>query len=394
MNNFQRDMIALIRSSITQDQVKISEDFDWDNAVKLAKRYQVMPLFYYGTINSVITVPNEINAVLEMNTFQSVAIDNRQSYELARVYEGFEKNGIEYMPLKGSILKSIYPKSEMRPMSDADILIKTNQYEKIKSVMTDLGFYEIKESDHELVWNKKGSLHLELHKYLIPSNNEDYYSYYGDGWKFAERVEGSYRYKFSDENLLIYIFTHFAKHYRNGEIILRNIIDLYLILKNNPEIKNCLYVYGELKKLKIYQFYTNIVSLIDVWFNGAQADTVTDFITDKIFNVLSVDKKDNFYLSTAVQEMQKSNSAKKAKRKKMWQAFLPKYTDMCIKYRFLRKFPVLLPVMWFVRLADAAIFKHKDVSNRVRKLNELNSDELNAYQAELELVGLKFNFKE
>ena len=68
-------------------------------------------------------------------------------------------------------------------MVDADVLVKTEQYPKIKNIMSSLGYCETKESDHEYIWDKKGFFHLELHKRLIPSNNEDYYSYYGDGWK-------------------------------------------------------------------------------------------------------------------------------------------------------------------------------------------------------------------
>lgn len=36
----------------------------------------------------------------------------------------FDAGGIDYMPLKGSILKDLYPRHEMRMMGDADILIR------------------------------------------------------------------------------------------------------------------------------------------------------------------------------------------------------------------------------------------------------------------------------
>jgi len=52
--------------------------------------------------------------------------------------------------------------------------------------MADLGYEELYESDHELVWNHD-LMRIELHKRLIPSYNKDYYQYYGDGWQLAKK---------------------------------------------------------------------------------------------------------------------------------------------------------------------------------------------------------------
>ena len=73
--------------------------------------------------------------------------------------------------LKGCNLKRLYPQPELRLMADADILIRMEQYDQIKSVMQSLGFACERESDHEFIWRTKG-LYLELHKRLLPSNPE------------------------------------------------------------------------------------------------------------------------------------------------------------------------------------------------------------------------------
>ena len=57
----------------------------------------------------------------------------------------------------------------MRTMGDADILIKTEQYERIVPIMNRLGYLPGVESNHECVWDKKNMLHVELHKMLIQS---------------------------------------------------------------------------------------------------------------------------------------------------------------------------------------------------------------------------------
>ena len=125
------------------------------------------------------------------------------------------------MLLKGTLLKEMYPKKELRAMGDADILIKTEQYDKIKPIMQGLGFEERTESDHELIW-RKPQLLLELHKKLIPSYNKDYYAYFGDGWQLGKPNSNfPHRFEMSDEDQMIYLFTHFAKHYRDAGIGIR-----------------------------------------------------------------------------------------------------------------------------------------------------------------------------
>ena len=394
MNSYQKSFVALILSALNEIPANIPNDFDWHKALKDAERHRVSPIIYYGAFNSKNAVPKEVYDILEMSAFKSLAIDQRQLFAVTQIFEAFEKNEIHYMPLKGCLLKKLYPKTDMRVMVDADVLVKTEQYPKIKNIMSSLGYCETKESDHEYIWDKKGFFHLELHKRLIPSNNEDYYSYYGDGWKFAKKTGETYRYRLSNEDMFVYVFTHFAKHYRNGEIVLRNIIDLYILLKNNPDIRHSEYIRGEIEKLGLDKFYLNILDLIDVWFNDSPENYVVDFITDNIFGENRDKSLDRFFISITVQEMQKNNSASKAKRNKVLRSLFPKYSDMKIKYRFLKQVPILLPFMWAVRLVDAALFRRRDVKVRMEKLKQLDPESLNTYQKELETVGLTFNFKE
>ena len=121
-----------------------------------------------------------------------------QMKAVEQLCEAFDAEGIAYMPLKGCLMKRLYPSPELRPMGDADILIRPEQYERIRLVVEKLGYDEQVESDHELIWHRK-DLNLELHKRLIPSYNRDYYRYFGDGWNLA-KVERGTRYMMTCED--------------------------------------------------------------------------------------------------------------------------------------------------------------------------------------------------
>ena len=168
MTDFQIGILKLVKSALTGESVSVPEDFDWEEALTTAKKHQIIPVIYYGAKYSSLTPPEDIMRILELATFKSVAFSQNQLYALDCIYKAFDENGIDYMPLKGACLKLIYPQPELRLMGDADILIRYEQYGKIRPIMTALGFNEVLESDHELVWDKKGILHAELHKRLIP----------------------------------------------------------------------------------------------------------------------------------------------------------------------------------------------------------------------------------
>ena len=60
--------------------------------------------------------------------------------ERVKILKRLESEKIWYMPLKGALLKNLYPKLGMRQMSDNDILCDSNYRARIKTIMLDMGF--------------------------------------------------------------------------------------------------------------------------------------------------------------------------------------------------------------------------------------------------------------
>ena len=386
MSETQIGIISLIKSAITGEKAVISKDFDWQNAIKAVKKHQIAPLIYYGIINSCIKVSEDLLSLLENTTCQCIALNHNQIFELENIYKAFNESGIEYMPLKGAVLKKLYPKPEMRVMGDGDILIKSEQYEIIREAMQSLGYTEFIESDHEFIWNKP-NIHIELHKRLIPSYNKDYYLYYGDGWKFAKPDAGSCC-KMSDEDTFVYIFTHYAKHYRDGGIGIRHITDLYVFLTSNPKLDKK-YIETELNKLGLLKFYKNTINTIDVWFNNKQANDISDFITDRIFESGSYGTYVSHILSGAVKS---SNFGKNAKFKKIFNLIFPPYKDMSRKYPVLKKIPLLLPFMWISRIINILFTKKYKIAEHRKELKYMSEENIAKYKKELNYVGIDLNF--
>ena len=153
-------------------------------------------------------------------------------------------------------------------MGDADILIRLEQYDRIRPILESQGFTEQTETDHELIWNDE-ELCLELHKHLIPSYNRDYYDYFGNGWQLAA-ADAHGRCAMDPEDTFIFLLVHFAKHYRDGGIGLRHITDLLVFRRAHPVMDEG-YIRTALERLELTEFYRHICRLLDYWFGELPA---------------------------------------------------------------------------------------------------------------------------
>jgi len=395
MNCFQTIVIALLKNALLPggDQTTIPDDFDGQAVLELGREHQILPLLYYGVENLRIKISEGVLTQMKQSVLINAVIDEKQRYEVAEITRAFDINRIDYVLLKGIVVKPLYPHAEMRPMGDADILIRKSQYGRIRPVMQMLGFHELKETDHEYIWNKGDALHLELHKQLISSQNEDFCAYFGDGWKLAKPQQGNpYCYVMDDEDVYVYMFTHFAKHYRASGIGIRHLVDLWVYLCAKPKM-NQERIHHALQELGLDVFYANVIRVIEVWFDGKTPDEVTDCITNKIFCSGSFGVQAMEVVFSAIRQSESVKSFKNARRKRLRQVLFPTWGKMCLKYKYLEKIPILLPVMWVFRIITAFTFRHGAVKMEREKLKILSVEVLDDYQNELKFVGLGFAFE-
>ncbi len=386
----QSGFLVLVKSAITNTKHDLPDGFDIERAFSDAKSHGIVSMIYYGAVNCGLDKKYDIVTKAVPSVYKDIAVCERQSAEVKRLIDAFDAAEIDYMPLKGTRMRGLYPKPEMRKMGDADILIKDTQYEKIRILMPELSYSQGYVSDHEYAWDKN-TLHVELHKRLIPSYNKDYYAYFGDGWQLGKiKSEKGTCYSMTDEDEMIYLFTHFAKHYRDAGIGVRHLVDLWVYRINHPELDES-YICEELKKLQLCEFYENILKTLEVWFNGRESDDKTDFITEVIFTSGEFGRSEAGMASAALKEMKDGSSALEVKVKRIGGAIFVRYDLMKDIYPVLKKAPVLLPVMWVVHFAKR-LAKRKNVVARVKKRLDVDTQKADKYQKTLNYVGLDFNF--
>lgn len=389
MTTAQLSVIALLKSAVTGQAQSLPKGFSLEQVVEQTKAHHISSMIYEGAVLCGVHPMEPAMQSLFRQYCKALQISERQLQELKSVFRAFDENGIDYMPLKGCRMKQLYPKPELRIMGDADVLIRLEQREKIAPLLRSMGFQEKNESDHEWIWTSDG-LFLELHKRLIPSYTKDFYAYFGEGWQLAKKEHGR-SHVMSAEDELVFLFTHFAKHYRDGGIGCRYVVDLWLYMRDNPDLDKA-YIYNCLETLKLSEFFDNICQLITVWFDGAEMDEKTDFISEFIFLSGSWGEGDSRVISRAIRDGKGPVLKQSGKLTYLCQLAFPSALTLQKKYKVLKKCPWMLPLVWIWRPFYKLLFERASLKKRQKTLQYVTTERIEDRRQALHYVGLDYNF--
>ena len=184
---------------------------------------------------------------------KNIILDTEREAVLAEL----EKAGIWYMPLKGSILKDLYPQTGMRQMCDVDILFDNNFTDDMLRIMDDLGYQKKKESfGHDIEFSKEPVSCFEMHIQLFGfSNMDNMNQYYSDVKSILHKDENNdFGYHFSLEDFYIFLIAHSYKHFSGGGNGLRSLTDTYVYLTHYRNELDMKYIQQECEKLDIAEF--------------------------------------------------------------------------------------------------------------------------------------------
>ncbi len=385
LNSQAKAIISLVNGGINGGKVCLEENVNLAEVLSFAKKHQMHGIILYGLLAAGYNSNEKVLSKFFSAAITETVIHEKQNAAITAIFNMFDNQGVTYMPLKGVLLKELYSKPEMRVMSDADILIKVEQYSKIKDIMQTLGYTEAYESDHEIVW-KNEMLTVEFHKHLMPSYNYEFYSYFKNAWEHAENVT-DYRYRLKPNDEFIFIFTHFAKHYRDGGIGIKHLIDLWLMLQKFDI--NETYVLNELEKISLNTFYLNIKKTLEYWFNNGIGDEITEHIINTMIKGGAYGLSDNKITARVALNTGKHNSRIVAILKMVF----PPVRVLALKYKFIKSAPILLPIAWVCRWANALFVNRTRLIRGAKYVKIASSTATIKHIEALKKVGIEYHLK-
>lgn len=385
MNTVHRGILTLVRSALTGEKLALPEGFTLEEADELIRKQSLLPMAYQGAYNCGIPADSEIMIRYQMEYYKKLIHSEEQMQSVGKIFAAFDENGIDYLPLKGSVIKGLYPKPEFRPMGDADILIRNEQYPEICRVMKSAGFREESQTDYDYHW-RNPSLMVELHKHLFSQNRTAFSLYFGDAWKRAQLTQG-HKYCMTPEDEYVYIFSHMAKHVQLGGIGARQLVDLYVYRRAHASLDEAK-IEAVMLQVHALEFYHNINRMLAVWFEEQPTDAVSDFITEFIFSSNNFGSLTNKMYAEEAWRFDKNEVVSNTKLKSTIRTIFPPLQYLQLSYKILNKVPILFPIFWVVRWIDVLINRKKNVGKRFSIIHGMTDDKVAEYDKMMRYMGI------
>lgn len=372
MNETENTVIYLCRCILNNKPIEQDKlaDIDLDALYRYTQYHLITALVCYALESTGIKDQRFIQ-VKEKAIRKNMLLDA----ERKRIQEFFDEKQIWNMPLKGVILKELYPKIGMRQMSDNDILFDAGKRSEVSSFMKKSGYHQKNGSnDHCDEWVKEPLFNYEMHLNLFEEGcNQVFHDYYRDVFnKLIRNDDKTYEYKFTDEDFYIYMTAHAYKHCNIGGSGIRTLMDYYVFLKAKSDTLNMDYISDELKKLEIEEFENKLRNTAIHIFSGETE------LTDEEAGTFEFMSRSGTYgnLTNTMKTMSRLLNADN-KTKYIFRRIFPNRAFYKRSFPIADKYPVLIPAVWTFRLFRAPFKRSEIIKAEIRAFNKIDNDFFN-----------------
>ncbi len=384
MTQSQQVLIGLLKKSLFNFEANIPDNVDWQEVLEEAIFQSVVP-FAYDATAGIENIPEEVLKKFKSHTVAVMFNNDKIVKAQGELCELFEKNDIKYAILKGLSIAKDYPKPDLRTLGDVDVLVRKNEYQKVKRFLIKNGYQLINNGDNHFHCTLKKSdvvfeLHFEmtdfpnLEKAVALKKQLDNALNQVKNVKFGNNEFESLSQLYQALSLLL----HMERHISKDGLGLRQILDWGFFVLNNGDFFESKENVDVLKKYGLYNFAIICTKLFNKYFLNQNIENTT---ADALFD-LSL-KKGNFGVKREVEETYANGSVRIHKKNKVVAFFI--FTQnralltwsLAKKYNFFKYFGfIYLPIRHLFK----KIFKHSDsisykkVIDSVNEVNEVYKD--------------------
>lgn len=280
-----KTLFSLIRASLDdeynfQAPVEAFTEEDYNQLYKYSRKHDVLHLVTFA-LQKANLMPKDAELFKKFQQGLLFAVYRVQQIELAQksAIEILTENGINYILLKGAVIRNYYPESWMRTSYDVDILVKKADFDKAVEAFSQQGYTISKKSAYDILIIAPNDVHIELHfgfhsyspqkKEEVPVENV---------WEQAVEKENG-EYALTDEMFYYFHTTHMAKHFIIGGCGIKPFADMFVLYKNQKADQENSYI----KESGLTTFDQNVRHLFKVWFYDEQHTPITKQMENYIF---------------------------------------------------------------------------------------------------------------
>jgi len=367
-------LAACAINGIPSEKEKI-KGMNLENLHQMSRMHSLSALAAMTLSSAGVEISPEWRAEKEKAIRKNLLFDNERS----KILRYFNENSIWYLPMKGVILKDLYPKLGMREMADNDILYDKNRQSDVVGFMKQNG-YEAKSvgRSHHDTFYKEPVYNFELHTMMFADIVDERFTTYYENIK--DRLlpdEGkTCGYHMSDDDFYIHMTAHEYKHYSRGGTGLRSLLDRYVYLLKKSDCLDFSYIEAECTKLGGDDFEKETRALCGKVFGNPSMDT----LTDKECEMLEYYMFSSTYGTMAQSirhrmEKKYGRTGKVEKFRYLFRRVFPK-TEFYKAYApIVYKYNILIPAVWFGRLIKAVLGKRKYIKQELSAISKIKEND-------------------
>lgn len=233
-----------------------------EELLAFGKKQSILPIIYAGLKK--MDIPADLLKAIDWERNRDLRRFVLHSDALQKIEESLNKEQIPYIPLKGAVLRNLYPAPEMRISSDIDVLVHEDDLDRaIETIETHTDFKADHRAYHDISMLNQ-SVHLELH-FSIKENMENIDKLLSQVWNYAVQEKES-GYLLTPEFQIFHVIAHMSYHMVRGGLGVRPFLDLWLLRTKTSYAEEV--VRQMCEECGILTFYKKCCGLVDAWMSG------------------------------------------------------------------------------------------------------------------------------
>lgn len=368
--------LEALRASLQDRQVEwgagVTPEQMWQ-ITELANQHHVLPLIFEAVYAcpAATAMDGVVFMQCKRSTVQSVMAQAMKTEEFLALNRHLRANGVIPVVVKGIICRNLYPRPDYRTSGDEDVLCGDHQFKACHRAMIDFGMEASASTleSYEVPYHKEDSpLFIELHKSLFPRESDifsDCNRFFDDCFDrlLEVDIQGDPVATLNHTDHMLYLILHAFKHFLHSGFGIRQVCDMVLYANAFGAQIDWDYVQLHCRGLRADKFAAALFSIGEkhLGFSKEQAcypntwqslAVDPDALLEDLLYGGIYGSSDRSRVHSSNMTLNAVSADKKGKKSKgnLLKTVFPPAKSLELRFPYLRRAPVLLPVAWVSRI--------------------------------------------